>query len=72
MNNNIKYLVGTGINYLVATALVVSGILKLFAYEPYNAMIMELSPYYHDNIYLLGIIAIISGILFVPIDQTGS
>jgi len=63
-NNKIKNIVGNSINYFISIALITSGILKFVGFEPYKEMIMELSPYYFENIYLLGIIAIISGILF--------
>ena len=63
-NNKIKKIVGNSINYFISIALIISGILKLIGFEPYKEMIMELSPHYFENIYLLGIIAIMSGMLF--------
>ena len=58
-----KKFTGISLNYLVATALIVSGTLKLIGFEPYQNMIMELSPHYFDNIYVLGVVAILSGML---------
>jgi hypothetical protein len=52
-------------HYLVAGSLIISGALKLIGLEPYHKMINELSPHYSENIYLLGIIAIGCGILFL-------
>ena len=63
-NNNTKKIIGNGINYFISIALIISGTLKLIGFEPYKEMITELSPHYFENIYLLGIIAIISGALF--------
>jgi len=64
-NKKTKKIVGNGINYFISTALIISGALKLIGFKPYKAMIMELNPNYFENIYLLGIIAIISGVLFI-------
>lgn len=64
MKNYIK-ITGYIINYLVSAALIISGVLKIVGFKPYMKMINELSPHYAANIYLLGIVAILSGILFV-------
>jgi hypothetical protein len=63
--NNTKMIVGNSINYIISIVLIISGVLKLVGFELYKEVIMELSPYYFENIYLLGIIAIVSGVLFV-------
>lgn len=53
------------LNYVIAIALIISGALKLIGLTPYVAMIKDLSPNYYSNIYLLGFIAIGSGLLFI-------
>lgn len=58
-NKKTKKIVGNGINYFISTALTISGALKLIGFKPYKEMIMELNPNYFENIYLLGIIAIV-------------
>ena len=63
-NNNTKKRIGNSINYFIAVALIISGALKLIGFEPYKEMIEELSSHYLENIYLLGIIAIGTGLLF--------
>ncbi len=63
--NKTKLRIGNGINYLISIALISSGLLKLTGFEPYQKMIMRLSAHYYEHIYLLGFIAIISGILFI-------
>ena len=63
-NSKTKQNIGNGLNYFIAFALIVSGLLKLIGVEAYVQMIQELNPNYHANIYLLGIIAIASGVLF--------
>ena len=63
-NNKTKKIIGNSINYFISIALVISGILKLIGFKPYKEMITQLSPQYFENIYLLGIIAITSGVLF--------
>ncbi|NQX82020.1 MAG: hypothetical protein HRT66_08530 [Flavobacteriaceae bacterium] len=64
MNTKTKNTIGNSINYLLSTVLIISGILKLVGFEPYKEMIMRLSPHYYENIYIIGIVAIVSGILF--------
>ena len=64
-NKKTKKIVGIGINYFISTTLIISGALKLIGFKPYKEMIMELSPNYFENIYLLGIIAIVSWVLFI-------
>jgi len=63
-NNRTKNIVGNIFNYFIASVLIISGTLKLIGFEPYKEMIMRLSPYYFENIYLLGRIAILAGVLF--------
>lgn len=66
MENNKNYInIGNGINYFIAISLIISGILKLVGFPPYSEMIADLSPHYYSNIYLLGIIAICSGVLLL-------
>jgi len=65
MQERTKQRVGRALNLLISIALIVSGILKLVGVAPYQEMIQELSPNYYSNIYLLGIIAILSGVLFL-------
>ena len=63
MNTKTKKNIGNGIKYLLATVLIISGILKLIGFEPYQEMIMKLSPHYFENIYLIGVVALGAGIL---------
>ena len=56
--------IGNGINYFMSGVLIISGTLKLIGFEPYMDVIKSLNPNYYDNIYLLGFVALISGILF--------
>jgi hypothetical protein len=63
-NNKTKNRIGNGINYLLSAVLIVSGTLKLIRFEPYMEVIKGLNPNYYDNIYLIGLVTIISGILF--------
>lgn len=56
--------VGTVINYLLSGVLIVSGVLKIIGFTPYEEMISRLSPHYFENIYLIGFVAIACGILF--------
>jgi len=63
--NKIKNIIGTGFNFLISISLIVSGLLKLIGLEEYVNMIDNLNPNYSSNIYLLGIIAIVSGVLFI-------
>lgn len=64
MNTKTKNKIGNGINYLLSAVLIISGILKLVGFAPYVEMITKLSAHYYENIYLIGIVAILSGILF--------
>ncbi len=64
MNIKTKKNIGNGINYFLSFALIMSGTLKLVGFEPYKEMIIRLSPHYYENIYLIGIVAILSGVLF--------
>ena len=64
MNDKTKNRIGNGINYLLSAVLIISGTLKLVGFEPYMEVIKGLNPNYYDNIYLIGFVAIISGVLF--------
>jgi len=64
MNKKTKKRIGNGINYLLSAVLIISGTLKLIGFEPYMEVIKGLNPNYYENIYLIGFVAIISGILF--------
>jgi len=64
MNTKTKIITGNIINYLLSTVLIISGILKLIGFEPYKEMIMRLSPHYYENIYLIGVVALVAGVLF--------
>jgi uncharacterized membrane protein len=64
MNTKTKKIIGNSINYLLSAVLIISGMLKLVGFEPYKEMITRLSPHYYENIFLLGIVAIVSGVLF--------
>jgi len=59
-----KNTIGNVLNYLMAAILVISGVLKLIQFEPYMEVIKGLNPNYYDNIYLIGFVALASGILF--------
>ena len=56
--------IGNGLNYFLSAVLVISGTLKLVGFEPYMEVIKGLNPEYYANIYLIGFVALISGILF--------
>jgi len=64
MNTKTKSIYGNAINYILSAVLIISGILKLIGFEPYMKVIKGLSQNYYENIYLIGIVALISGILF--------
>ncbi len=64
MNTKSKKTIGNSINYILSGVLIISGTLKLVGFEPYMEVIKGLSPHYYENIYLIGLVAIISGILF--------
>ncbi|VAV84340.1 hypothetical protein MNBD_BACTEROID02-804 [hydrothermal vent metagenome] len=64
MNKKTKTMIGNGINYLLSAVLIISGTLKLIGFEPYMDVIKGLNPNYYENIYLIGFVALISGILF--------
>ena len=64
MNTKLKSIIGNSINYLLAAVLIISGTLKLIGFEPYMEVIKSLSPYYYENIYLIGFVAVASGVLF--------
>lgn len=64
MNIKTKNRIGNGINYLLSAVLIISGTLKLIDFEPYMEVIKGLNPNYYQNIFLIGLVAIISGILF--------
>jgi len=56
--------IGNGLNYFLSGVLVISGTLKLVGFEPYMEVIKTLNPEYYEHIYLIGFVALISGILF--------
>ena len=60
-----KKQIGTIFQYMIAISLIVSGTLKIVGLHSYVKMITDLSPEYYNNIYLLGGIAIASGVLFI-------
>ena len=60
-----KNTIGNILNYVMSALLVISGTLKLIGFEPYMEVIKGLNPNYYDNIYLIGFVALASGILFV-------
>jgi len=64
MNTKTKNTIGNGINYLLSAVLVISGTLKLIGFEAYMEVIKGLNPHYYENIYLIGFVALASGILF--------
>ncbi|MGV6827863.1 MAG: hypothetical protein ACWA45_00540 [Flavobacteriales bacterium] len=64
MNIKTKKRIGSGLNYLLSTVLVISGTLKLIGFEPYMEVIKGLNPNYYQNIILIGLVVVISGILF--------
>ena len=59
-----KSTIGNILNYVMSAVLVISGTLKLIQFEPYMEVIKGLNPNYYANIYLIGFVALISGILF--------
>ena len=64
MNEKTKNNIGNGINYLLSAVLIISGTMKLIGFEPYMEVIKGLNMSYYDNIYLIGFVALASGILF--------
>lgn len=64
MNEKTKNRIGNGINYFLSLVLILSGTLKLIDFEPYMDIIKSLNSNYYENIYLIGLVALISGILF--------
>ena len=60
-----KSTIGNILNYVMSAVLVISGTLKLIQFEPYMEVIKGLNPNYYANIYLIGFVALASGILFV-------
>ena len=64
MNTITKNRIGNILNYFLSAILIISGTLKLVGFKPYKEMILRLSPHYYENIYLLGIVAIVAGVLF--------
>ena len=61
---NTKNKIGNILNYVMSAVLIISGTLKLIGFEPYMEVIKGLNPNYYDNIYLIGLVALASGILF--------
>jgi hypothetical protein len=57
--------IGAGINYFLSAVLIISGTLKLIQFEPYMEVVKTLNPEYYENIYLIGFVALISGVLFL-------
>jgi len=64
MSTTTSQKIGNGINYFLSAVLVISGALKLVGFEPYMEVIKGLNPEYYANIYLIGFVALGSGILF--------
>jgi hypothetical protein len=64
MNTKTKNIIGNTINYILSAVLIISGTMKLIGFEPYMEVIKGLNMSYYDNIYLIGIVALASGILF--------
>ena len=64
MNQKTKHRIGNGINYFLSSVLVISGILKLIRFEPYMKIIKGLNLNYYQYIILIGLVAVLSGILF--------
>lgn len=56
--------IGNGLNYFMSIVLIISGILKLVKQEGYMEVIKDLNMHYYDNIYLIGFVTLISGMLF--------
>jgi hypothetical protein len=65
MKSKSIHIISTITQIIVSSSLIMSGLLKLIGVSDYVSMINELSTEYAQNIYLLGIIAIISGTLFL-------
>ena len=61
---NTKNKIGNILNYVMSAVLIISGTLKLIGFEPYMEVIKGLNPNYYANIYLIGFVALASGILF--------
>lgn len=64
MNAKTTKRIGNGINYFLSAVLIISGTLKLVGFEPYMDVIKSLNPNYYDHIYLIGFVALFSGVLF--------
>ncbi len=64
MNTKTKNTIGNILNYVMSAVLIISGTLKLIDFEPYMEVIKGLNPNYYENIMVIGLVALISGILF--------
>lgn len=61
--NKTKQIAANGINYLISAVLIISGTLKLVGFEPYLEVINRLSPHYYTYVSLIGLVALMAGIL---------
>lgn len=66
---NYKKIIGVGLQYLIATILIVSGLLKVLKVPFYQKMLIKLNPNFNEQILLLGAVSLICGILLI-IPQT--
>lgn len=63
--NTIKKIVITILNYFIGTLLIVSGLFKIAKHDYYVQMLNDLNPNYTENIVLLGIISLSTGLLLI-------
>jgi hypothetical protein len=62
---NNKKIIGIGLQYLIATILIVSGVLKILKVSFYQKILIELNPNFNEQILLLGTVSLICGILLI-------
>lgn len=65
MNNKAVKIVATVLNYLLGLILIATGTMKLIGLEEYVKTLNELNPYYVENITLIGVLGLATGILFI-------
>ncbi|WP_298511255.1 hypothetical protein [uncultured Kordia sp.] len=62
-NSKVKRIVDNVFHYSIAMILISSGLLKIAHVDFYQNILLELHPVYHENMLLLGVIAVVSGLL---------
>jgi hypothetical protein len=65
MNNKTLKITGNMINYLIGGILILSGFLKLIGLEDYLNVIKELNPNFLSQIYIIALVEMLAGALFI-------